>query len=65
MQRLKKIHACAQMKVPLIILLFLIQLFCEAMLGPEYGHVRKCVMLSITFWTIYLLDLARNYIDKL
>ena len=29
------------------------------------GHVRKCVMRSIIFWTIYLLDLARNYIDKL
>ena len=29
------------------------------------GHVRNCVMLSIIFWTIYLLDLARNYIDKL
>ena len=31
----------------------------------NYGHVRKCVMRSIIFWTIYLLDLARNYIDKL
>ena len=29
------------------------------------GHVRECVMRSIIFWTIYLLDLARNYIDKL
>ena len=28
-------------------------------------HVRKCVMRSIIFWTINLLDLARNYIDKL
>ena len=23
------------------------------------GHVRKCTMLSIIFWTIYLLDFAR------
>ena len=29
------------------------------------GHVRKCVMRSIIFWTIYLYDLALNYIDKL
>ena len=29
------------------------------------GHVRKCVMRSIIFWTIYLYDLAQNYIDKL
>ena len=29
------------------------------------GHVRNCVMLSIIFWTMYLLFLARNYIDKL
>ena len=29
------------------------------------GHVRKCVMHSIIFWTIYLYDLAQNYIDKL
>ena len=29
------------------------------------GHVRKCVMRSIIFWTIYLQDLAQNYIDKL
>ena len=30
------------------------------------GHVRKCVLGSISFWTIYLLlDLARNYIGKL
>ena len=28
-------------------------------------HVRKCAMLSIIFWTIYLKDLARNDIDKL
>ena len=31
----------------------------------NYGHVRECVVHSIIFWTIYLLDLARNYIDKL
>ena len=31
----------------------------------NYGRVRKCVMLSIIFWSIYLKDLARNYIDKL
>ena len=24
----------------------------------NYGHVIKCVMLSIGFWTIYLYDLA-------
>ena len=29
------------------------------------GHVSKCVKHSIILWTIYLLDLARNYIDKL
>ena len=29
------------------------------------GHVRKCVMHSIIVWTIYLQDLARNYINKL
>ena len=28
-------------------------------------HVWKCVMRSIIFWIIYLLDLARNCIDKL
>ena len=27
------------------------------------GHVRKCVMLSIIFWTINLWDLAQNYIN--
>ena len=31
----------------------------------NYSHVKKCVMLSIIFWTIYLYDLARNYIGKL
>ena len=29
------------------------------------GHVRKCVMLSIHFWTIYLYDLGRNFVDTL
>ena len=29
------------------------------------GHVGKCVVLSIIFWTIYLKDLDRNDIDKL
>ena len=28
-------------------------------------HARKCVMRPIMFWTIYLQDLAQNYIDKL
>ena len=28
------------------------------------GHVRKCVMRSVIFWTTYYLeDLARNYIQ--
>ena len=29
------------------------------------GHTRNLVILSIIFWTIYLKDLARNYIGKL
>ena len=29
------------------------------------GHVRKCVMLSIIFWAIYLYNLALIYIDEL
>ena len=30
-----------------------------------YGHVRKYVMLSTIFWTMYSEDLARNCKDKL
>ena len=30
----------------------------------SYGHVRKCTMLSIIFWTLYY-DLAQNCVDKL
>ena len=29
------------------------------------GHVRKCIMLSIIFLTIYLKAMARKYMDKL
>ena len=31
----------------------------------ECGHVRKFLTISIIFWTIYLLDLAQNCINKL
>ena len=40
-------------------------LLLNNLIDMRCGHVRKCVMLSIVFWTIYLLDLARNFIDKL
>ena len=40
-------------------------LFLNNLNDINCGHVGKCVMLSIIFKTIYLLDLARNCLDKL
>ena len=51
------LHLACNGKMPYLLLNNLIDINC--------GHLRKCVMLSIIFWTIYLQDLARNYIDKM
>ena len=34
-------------------------LFLNNLNDINFGHVRKCVMLSVIFWTIYSYDLAR------